>query len=77
MSEPTFEQSLAELEQIVQQLERGDVPLEEALTAFQTGIALSKKCKDQLNNAENTLAKMMNDQDEELPFEGAEGDANY
>lgn len=77
MSEPTFEQSIAELEQIVQRLERGDVPLEEALTAFQTGIALSKKCKDQLTNAEKTLAKMMNDQDEELPFEGVEGDANH
>ena len=41
MSELTFEQSLQQLEQIVSQLERGDVPLEEALDAFQKGMVLS------------------------------------
>ena len=35
MTKPTFEESLQELESIVQRLEKGDVPLEEALTIFQ------------------------------------------
>jgi len=52
--EKTFEESLNALEEIVQRLERGDVPLEEALAAFQEGMALSKQCQDTLteNNEE-------------------------
>ena len=69
MSNPTFEASLQELEQIVTRLEQGDVPLEEALTAFQKGMELSKQCKDTLANAEKTLTKMMTDTDEEVLFD--------
>lgn len=70
----TFEESLAELEAIVTKLERGDVPLEEALTEFQKGIELSKHCQDTLEKAEKTLTKMMTDEGAEVPFEegGAE-----
>lgn len=50
--EKTFEESLNALEEIVQRLERGDVPLEEALVAFQEGMALSKQCQDTLEKAE-------------------------
>ena len=57
--EKTFEESLNALEEIVQRLERGDVPLEEALAAFQEGMALSKQCQDTLEKAEKTLTKMM------------------
>lgn len=74
MSELTFEQSLQQLEQIVSQLERGDVPLEEALDTFQKGMVLSKQCKDQLANAEKTLAKMMTDANQEVPFEEAKNE---
>lgn len=42
----TFEESITQLETIVTQLERGDVPLEEALEAFQKGMVLSKQCQD-------------------------------
>ncbi len=69
MTEATFEESLQELEKIVTRLEQGDVPLEEALTAFQTGMALSKQCKDTLSKAEKTLTKMMTENNEEVPFE--------
>ena len=48
----TFEESLNALEEIVQRLERGDVPLEEAL-AFQEGMALSKQCQDTLEKRKN------------------------
>jgi len=71
MANPTFEESLQELEQIVTRLEQGDVPLEEALTAFQQGMVLSKQCKDTLSNAEKALTKMMTDANEEVVFDEA------
>ncbi|MGC6767220.1 exodeoxyribonuclease VII small subunit [Enterococcus sp. LJL128] len=73
-NEPTFEESLNELEEIVQRLERGDVPLEEALDAFQKGMVLSKKCQDTLEKAETTLTKMMTESNEEVAFEASESE---
>lgn len=70
--EKTFEESLNELEGIVQRLERGDVPLEEALIAFQEGVALSKQCQETLEKAEKTLTKMMTENNEEVPFDESE-----
>ncbi|EGO8565362.1 exodeoxyribonuclease VII small subunit [Enterococcus faecalis] len=70
--EKTFEESLNALEEIVQRLERGDVPLEEALVAFQEGMALSKQCQDTLEKAEKTLTKMMTENNEEIVFEESE-----
>ena len=70
--EKTFEESLNALEEIVQRLERGDVPLEEALAAFQEGMALSKQCQDTLEKAEKTLTKMMTENNEESVFEESE-----
>lgn len=72
MSNPTFEASLQELEQIVTRLEQGDVPLEDALEAFQKGMELSKQCKDTLAKAETTLTKMMTEANEEVLFEEEE-----
>ncbi|MEI5994841.1 exodeoxyribonuclease VII small subunit [Candidatus Enterococcus mansonii] len=70
--EKTFEESLTELEAIVQRLERGDVPLEEALTAFQEGMTLSKQCQETLEKAEKTLTKVMTETDEEATFDESE-----
>ncbi|RXK63057.1 exodeoxyribonuclease VII small subunit [Enterococcus faecalis] len=70
--EKTFEESLNALEEIVQRLERGDVPLEEALAAFQEGMTLSKQCQDTLEKAEKTLTKMMTENNEEIVFEESE-----
>ena len=70
--EKTFEESLNALEEIVQRLERGDVPLEEALVAFQEGMALSKQCQDTLEKAEKTLTKMMTENNIEIVFEESE-----
>lgn len=70
--EKTFEESLNALEEIVQRLERGDVPLEEALVAFREGMALSKQCQDTLEKAEKTLTKMMTENNEEIVFEESE-----
>ncbi len=72
MANPTFEESLQELEKIVMQLEQGDVPLESALDAFKRGMELSKQCQDTLTKAEETLTKMMTESNEEISFEGKE-----
>ena len=50
-----LEEQLNQLEQIVNHLEQGDVPLEEALDQFQAGMKLSKHLQDTLENAEKTL----------------------
>ncbi|MDR1474017.1 MAG: exodeoxyribonuclease VII small subunit [Lactobacillales bacterium] len=68
----TFEESLAELETLVGKLEQGEVPLEEALTTFQQGMKLSKELTDTLKKAEKTLAKIMNEEGLEVPFEEGE-----
>lgn len=71
--EQTFDKSLNELEKIVEQLERGDVPLEEALDKFQEGITLSRKLKKTLQDAEESLAKIVTENGEEKIFEQGEG----
>ncbi|MFC6201634.1 exodeoxyribonuclease VII small subunit [Lactiplantibacillus nangangensis] len=66
---PTFEANLTQLETIVNQLEQGDVPLEQALDQFQKGVALSKQLQTTLEGAEKTLTKMMDENGSEVPFE--------
>jgi len=66
---PTFETNLTNLETIVNQLETGEVPLEQALDQFQKGVALSKQLQATLAGAEKTLTKMMDENDNEVPFE--------
>ncbi len=51
----TFEASLEELERIVKELEKGDLPLEKSLSLFETGMRLSGECKRQLEEAETRV----------------------
>ncbi len=51
----TFEESIAELEQIVALLESGDAPLDEAVALFEKGMKISAKCHDQLDKAEQKV----------------------
>lgn len=55
----SFEVAIEQLEQIVQQLEKGELPLADALTAFKDGVELSQFCQKTLVEAEQTVAKMM------------------
>jgi exodeoxyribonuclease VII small subunit len=55
---PTFEQSLKRLEDIVNRLERGDVPLEDSLRLYEEGLDLSKACSERLAKAELTLKRL-------------------
>lgn len=61
----TFEEAMEKLEVIVQRLEEGDVPLEEALNIYKQGMELSKLCHDKLKNVEEQLAKVITDDGEE------------
>lgn len=56
---PTFEEAMARLETIVAGLERGDVPLEEAMGLFEEGTALMKQCSQALDKAEQKVAKLI------------------
>ena len=62
----TFEASLAELEKIVGQLEDGDLPHEESLKLFETGVKLSRECRERLNEAERKIEILMKDGDGKL-----------
>jgi exodeoxyribonuclease VII small subunit len=57
----TFESSLAELEKIVEQLENGDLPLEESLKLFENGVKLSRECRERLSDAERRIEMLMKD----------------
>lgn len=52
MSELTFEQAVAELEEIIKKLEDGKMPLEDAVKAFERGSELKKICEEKLKSAQ-------------------------
>ncbi|TQW14803.1 exodeoxyribonuclease VII small subunit [Lactobacillus gasseri] len=54
-----FEEQLNELQEIVNKLEIGNVPLEDALNEFQAGVKLSRELEKKLNDAEQTVAKLV------------------
>ena len=56
VTELSFEQAMAELEQVVGRLERGDVALDESITLYERGAALKKRCEAKLKEAEEKVA---------------------
>ena len=54
-----FEQSLTELEALVQKLEQGDVPLEDALKTFERGVALTRQCQTALRSAQQKVEVLL------------------
>lgn len=52
---PDFEKSLQELESLVNQMEQGDLSLEESLQAFETGVGLTRECQAILTQAEQKV----------------------
>jgi exodeoxyribonuclease VII small subunit len=68
---PKFEECLARLEKIVNELEKGELPLEKALALFEEGVQLSGSCRKELEEAEGKIEVLMK-QDGKLqpaPFE--------
>ena len=57
-----FEEALQKLEAIVAKMEEGDLPLEEALKAFEEGVRLAKFCTGKLDEAERKVEKLIRDQ---------------
>ncbi|HSU31195.1 MAG TPA: exodeoxyribonuclease VII small subunit [Bryobacteraceae bacterium] len=66
-SPPTFEASLEELERIVKELEKGELPLEQSLALFENGMRLSAECKRQLEEAETRVEMLMRKGSEMVP----------
>ena len=54
-----FEKALAELEALVQEMERGELSLEESLARFQRGIELTRRCQAALQAAEQKVEKLV------------------
>ena len=64
MQDLSFEESLEKLEEIVNRLESGDVPLDDAIDEFNNAMQLVKICNTKLNNAEEAIAKIVQDNGE-------------
>jgi exodeoxyribonuclease VII small subunit len=62
--ERSFEDAMTELEEVVDRLEQGDVPLEEAISMFQEGMLLSKTCHDKLAAVEKQITQILNEDGE-------------
>ena len=58
-----FEEMMKELEQISQDIEKGDLSLDESMKKFEEGIALSKKCSEILETAEKKIKILIQDED--------------
>ena len=72
MDELTFEQALARLEEIVRQMEEGEVALEQSLSLFEEGVSMSKLCANKLQQAEQRVVKLIADADGTLHDESYE-----
>ena len=72
MAKKTFETAMKQLEQIVQELETGDMPLEKANKKFEEGIQISKYCSGKLDESEKKITLLLRDSNgekvSEIPF---------
>lgn len=57
----TFEDAMNQLEMIVEKLQNGNISLAESMAAFQDGMTLSQYCANELESAEKTMTKLMDD----------------
>ena len=68
MENLSFEESLERLEEIVKKLENGDVPLDDAIDEFGNAMELVKICENKLSDAEESIAKIVQDNGEVEDF---------
>ncbi|MGB5988083.1 MAG: exodeoxyribonuclease VII small subunit [Desulfobacterales bacterium] len=69
MPKQSFEDALEKLEEIVEQLESGELSLEEALKKFEEGIKLSRFCQRKLNDTEQKITTLLDEAQKENPTE--------
>jgi exodeoxyribonuclease VII small subunit len=74
LEELGFEDALARLETIVDRLEQGDLELEQALAAFEEGVALTRRCAGRLEDAERRIEVLVREGEKWIarPFEETE-----
>ncbi len=75
MAEKKFETAMARLEEIVTELEKGDIPLEQSLRLFEEGVKLARICQARLQEAERKVEVLLKDAQgnlERKPFEPEE-----
>ncbi|OEU51511.1 MAG: exodeoxyribonuclease VII small subunit [Desulfobacterales bacterium C00003060] len=73
MAKQTFENAMERLESIVNELESGDLNLDEAMKKFQEGVKLSKFCSNKLDETEKKVLILLKDEEGNIrtePFEG-------
>jgi len=78
-NEKKFESALEDLEQVVEQLESGDLALEDSLAAFEKGVGLVKFCNQKLNDVEKKVELLVKDKEGNLQlkaFEDSSEDEN-
>lgn len=63
MKELTYEESMKELEQVVRELESGELTLDDSITKFEKGMKLSKHCTELLENAEKKITVLLEGSD--------------
>jgi len=63
---PTFENALENLEQLVEQIESGELSLEDALAAFEQGVSLVRYCNQKLTEIEQKIELLVKDKDGKL-----------
>ncbi len=66
MAKKTFEHSMKQLEQIVAEMESGDLPLEQAIKKFEEGMELSRFCSQKLEETERRITLLMRDKNGQL-----------
>ncbi len=68
---PDFEKALEELESLVEQLESGDLSLDQSLQQFKRGVELTRHCQGVLEQAQQTVEQLLDPADESsaVPFE--------
>jgi exodeoxyribonuclease VII small subunit len=67
-----FETALEDLEQVVEQLETGELPLEDSLSAFEKGVGLVKFCQQKLDEVEKKVELLLKDKDGRIQFKAIE-----
>ena len=72
--ESTFEEALAELEEVVAKLESGEIPLEESIELYERGITSFKRCHELLRSAEKRIEKVLANGPEGLKLEPFAGE---
>ena len=73
VEEMSFEDAMRELEKVVSDLERGDVPLEQSIALYERGAQLKQRCQTKLKEAEEKVALITQDGDGNLGLKPVDG----